>query len=49
MGLGLTIARSIVDAHGGSMWADAGAAAAGATFVFTLPHDGAVAANESGA
>jgi chemotaxis family two-component system sensor kinase Cph1 len=34
-GLGLYIARGIVEAHGGRMWAEA--SPQGATFVFTLP------------
>lgn len=35
-GLGLFIAKSIVEAHGGSIWAEA-RSHLGATFIFTLP------------
>ena len=36
MGVGLSISRSIIEAHGGKMWAEA-KASGGATFRFTVP------------
>jgi signal transduction histidine kinase len=36
-GIGLTIARHIIEAHGGRIWAESAGAGKGSTFKFTLP------------
>ena len=36
-GLGLFISKSIVETHGGKMWAENNLDGKGATFLFTLP------------
>jgi two-component system, LuxR family, sensor kinase FixL len=37
LGIGLSISRSIIEAHGGCLWAESKADGAGTTFRFTLP------------
>jgi two-component system sensor kinase FixL len=37
LGMGLALSRTIIDAHGGRLWAKNGDAGVGATFCFTLP------------
>jgi histidine kinase len=36
-GIGLTIARHLVESHGGRIWAESGGEGQGSTFTFTLP------------
>ncbi len=36
-GIGLTIARALVEAHGGQIWAESAGEGEGSTFTFTLP------------
>lgn len=39
LGLGLYIARGIVESHGGRIWAESDGIGMGSTFTFTLPYD----------
>ena len=45
LGLGLSICRSIIEAHGGRLWASANAPR-GAVFQFTLPVDPDIASRQ---
>ena len=44
-GLGLSICKGLVDAHGGRIWAESGGAGQGARFTFTVPAADEVAAD----
>lgn len=37
LGIGLSISRAIIEAHGGRIWAESGGPNQGATFIFSLP------------
>jgi len=41
-GIGLTIAKHLVEAHGGRIWAESAGRGQGSTFVFTLPQAGSL-------
>jgi len=46
IGIGLSISRAIIEAHGGKLWAE-NRVRGGATFHFTVPVDGVVESRES--
>jgi signal transduction histidine kinase len=39
-GIGLTISKTLVEAHGGSIWAESGGKEEGTCITFSLPLDG---------
>jgi len=41
-GIGLTIAKHLVEAHGGQIWAESQGAGRGSQFLFTLPRSGTI-------
>jgi len=49
LGLGLAIVRQIVQAHGGTIWAESDGVGHGATFIVELPLEGAVEAHADSA
>jgi two-component system sensor kinase FixL len=40
LGMGLSISRSIIESHGGRLWAENNGDHRGATFCFTVPVEG---------
>jgi len=42
MGMGLAVSRSIIDEHGGELFADNNSTLGGARFTFTLPANSAL-------
>ena len=46
-GLGLYLARNIVEAHGGKIWAENNKNGIGATFIFTVPIASKIPADQS--
>jgi signal transduction histidine kinase len=48
MGIGLSISRSIIESHGGRIWAEPNSPGPGATFSFAVPRDHEEAVNALG-